>query len=97
MSNAKRARVTPAQYVDVLDTLITGREVRKNIINSKIEMKGLEVPEEYVANTSGSDILSMWDKIGLTAGYGDPAIDSVDLARQIRQNAENNRVWKSNQ
>ncbi len=42
---------------------------------------------------SGQDLLDELDADQLLIGYGDPAEDSVDLARRLRAEAEN-RSWR---
>ena len=41
---------------------------------------------------TGAELLQEWQREGLLTGYGDPAIDSPELARQLRQQAQT-RQW----
>jgi hypothetical protein len=46
---------------------------------------------------TGADFLARLELLDLPAGYGDPNIDAVELARRIREDAENNRPWNQRQ
>ena len=57
-----------------------------------IERKALGMTlSEYLAKT-GADLLRNLLEAGLLNGYGDPEIDSLELARQIREQAQT-RDW----
>ena len=45
---------------------------------------------------TGEELVAALKALNLAAEYGDPSIDSVDLARQLRDDAEK-RSWQSRQ
>jgi len=56
------------------------------------ELKALGItPAKYPAKT-GADLVRNLEAAGLLKGYGDPNIDSVELARQLREQAQT-RDW----
>jgi hypothetical protein len=57
-----------------------------------VELKAHGItPAKHPAKT-GADLLRNLEEAGLLTGFGDPSIDSLKLARQLREQAQT-RDW----
>ena len=94
---ARRSRITPNQYIDLIDNVlreaILPRKKKAPLILTTNHNPAIETPEGWTPASTGADFLAQLKALDLPAGYGDPNIDAVDIARQIRKEAEN-RSWR---
>lgn len=48
------------------------------------------IAQQLAQPLTGAEMVEYWQREGLLGSYGDPAVDSLELARQIRDT-----VWRS--
>jgi len=54
-------------------------------------LNGLQKSQQEEMPITGAEAIAYWKANGLLGSYGDPEIDSIELARQLRQEAERRR------
>lgn len=90
IKNARAAGVTPARYVDELEATANG--VRQEISPTQVAAQS---PSESAAEAfevdTGADLTARIRTLRLSGAYGDPNLDSPELARQLREQAQTRR------
>lgn len=79
---AARLGITPSEYL----TRLAEKSARQRPGISK------SAPNSHKKPRTGAELLAELDAAGLLNGYGDPNIDSPELARQLREQAQT-RDW----
>ena len=83
---------------DLAQRLVADAEARGQDLNTytvTMLREAAEVAPQSTAEplpTSPAEAVAYWQRNGILGSYGDPAIDSPELARQLRRQAET-RQW----
>jgi plasmid stability protein len=82
---AARHGQEPAEYVKEILTSVVVGQIRAVPGPATVTAAAISAPAPQERTKTGADLIAELEAEGVLTGYGDPALDSPDLARALRE------------